>query len=152
MFAMPARLIDCPCDCCGGTGASSCRKCSGSGHVIWGACWSCHGSGKIVCSGCGGRRQSTLRTWVPDALEETYELVQDLDDAVRTKENGWIFVNALRRGYRHSGAAERERFFPRHLIDRIITLEKQLSEPCSYCHGQGMSEFSLREKCGYCRG
>jgi DnaJ-class molecular chaperone len=149
---MPAKLVDCPCDRCGGSGTSRCRRCSGSGHVTWGACWGCHGTGEIVCPGCGGKKRSTLRTWVPDTIEETRELVQDLERAIKANENGWIWVNALRRGYRHSGAAERDKFFPKAVIDQIIALEKQLAEPCLHCQGQGVSEFSSGEKCGYCRG
>ena len=149
---MPAKLVDCPCKDCKGSGTTDCGRCSGSGRVIWGTCWGCRGSGKVICLTCGGRKQSTFRTWVPDTLEETMALVEDLEAAVKGNENGWILVNALRRGYRYTPNAMRGALFPQDVIERIVALEKALPEPCSHCRGQGSSEFSNGEKCGYCSG
>jgi RecJ-like exonuclease len=148
---MPARLIDCPCDRCGGSGNAPCARCNGTGYVVWGTCWGCHGQGEVVCPTCGGKKCGTLRTWVPDSLQETLGLLQELEEAVQAEENGWVLVNALRRAYRYSRKEDRDRFFPKDVIDRIIGLEKRLPEPCSHCHGQA-SEFASGKKCVYCRG
>jgi hypothetical protein len=106
----------------------------------------------VTCPGCGGKKCVTLRTWVPVSLEETAELITELQEAVKAQENGWVLVNALRRGYRYCGPAQRKAFFPAEVVDRIIGLEKQLPEACIHCAGQGVSEFGSGDKCGYCKG
>jgi DnaJ-class molecular chaperone len=122
-----------------------CPSCRGD-YWFWLSCPKCNGTGI-----CKGMRE--IRTWVPDTLKETEEVVGELEEVANAgSSNPWVIVNALRRGYSYSNASGRATCFPQTIIDKIKALEMRLPPPCHDCKGQGTVLTDASRKCSACKG
>jgi hypothetical protein len=130
------------CRWCTGSGYTPCTNCQLGAYPAphnrkCDSCQKCHGTNRIKCSSCQGTGYvvvSEVRTWVPDSVAETQELIDELAEAMRTGENGWTIINALRRGYQFCTPAERRTCFPVELVDRINGLKTRLAPPSGRAH------------------
>ena len=161
---MPMKSINLPCGSCGGSGRLPCGHCNGTGcyrkgSVVYGECYHCHGKGQFVCSPCGGTGiGTTVQILVLETLEETLELLADLEEGVTTKSyyRIWRTVRALLEGYKYLSenlsAESRDQVFPKEVLDKINALRNELPKACPHCFGQGVSESSSGEVCRDCKG
>jgi DnaJ-class molecular chaperone len=158
---MPARLVEYACTACEASGLIShvCSCCTIDGVFPWfldmlrQSCPDCGGRGIIsrTCGSCHGEGKLSTRIWLPDAVEETREVLNDLEQSVNDGVGAWILVDALRLAYEHCEPSTRELLFPQPILDRLDTIVQLLPIRCSHCKGRGADSIS-GAKCVYCKG
>ena len=166
---MPARVVEYPCGACNGNGYLSrkpCGLCVWDGHCVVRAirkiileassqqCSVCGGRNVIdqVCASCQGRGRFSDRMWLPDDLNETFDMLADLEQAVNEGGGGaWILLNALRAAHAHCEATRVADLFPEGIVDRLICIESQLPLRCSVCEGRGIAKVG-GVMCASCGG
>lgn len=158
---MPARFVEYACSACDGSGLTSkvcdCQRVNG--YFPWfldllrRSCLTCRGTGVVShsCRTCHGSGKHTCRIWLPDTVEETWELVIDLGQSFHAGSGAWVLVDALRGAFKHCDPSAREQLFPQTVLDRLDAIESVLPMRCSHCNGRGADIFS-GAKCCRCKG
>jgi DnaJ-class molecular chaperone len=157
---MPARLVEYSCTVCHGSGLVSyaCQCCTVDGVFPWyldmlrQSCRDCGGRGitSHSCRACHGKGILSRRTWLPDDVEETREVLKDLEQSLNGR-GAWLVVDALRTAYQDCEPSTREVLFPQGVLERLDAIAQLLPARCSHCNGRG-SDSSSGVTCGYCKG
>lgn len=162
---MPAKLIEFTCSACSGTGhlePKVCHCCDGVRLSVITqlrelilrdfSCSFCGGGGiSRVCSSCNGKGHYRTRMWMPESLQETRELLQDVEQALAERTGAWILVDAMHAAYQCCALSEKDRLFPPPILERLSEIEAELSPRCSQCAGRG-SISTTSTTCVFCNG
>lgn len=156
---MPAQNVEYPCSACEGTGylerkaCPFCTRYPSFRKLFDTPCPSCDGSGMKIkhCSSCNGKRLTTCRMWLPDSVDETSEMLRDLEQALADGTNAWPLIDAMRMAHKTLHSSKRGRLFPRAIVSRLEEIERSLPPRCSHCSGRGADAIT-GSRCVFCAG
>jgi len=89
--------------------------------------------------------------WMPNSLQETLEMLEDLEQAYSDRSGAWILVDAMLKAHAFCALSEAQLLFPTTILERLSEIEKRLPPKCSQCNGRG-SDAIAQTKCVFCNG
>jgi len=157
---MPGRRVEYSCKACEGSGLvhHPCHCCAMDDVFPWyqkmvcESCTACSGTGITphTCGSCQGTGKLSHWMWLPDNVEETWEMLSELEQCLAGK-GAWLLVDAIRRAHEQCTPSCRDSLIPQTILERVAGIAHSLPPRCSHCNGRGF-ESVTGASCVYCRG